>query len=50
VTHPLSIQQQVDSEAHAVVDHHLLVAVQDLDDAAEHGAVVDPRRAERALP
>ena len=49
-THPLPVQQQVDLEGHAVVDGHLLVAVEDLDDAAEHGSVVDPRRAEGAVP
>lgn len=49
VTHPVSVEQQVDFEDHAVVDRDLLVSVQDLKYPAEHGAVVDPRRAEAAF-
>lgn len=48
-THPLPVQQQVDFEDHAVVDRDLLISVEDLEDPAEDGALVDPRRAEAAL-
>lgn len=49
VTHPFSVQQQVDSEDHTVVHRNLLISVQDLKYPAEHGAVVNPRRAEAAF-
>lgn len=49
VTHPFSVQKQVDFEDHAVVDRDLLVSVQDLKYPAEHSTVVDPRRAEAAF-
>lgn len=49
LTHPLSIQQQVDFEDHAVVDRDFLVSVKDLEYPAEDGAVVNPCRAEAAF-
>lgn len=49
LTHPFSVQQQVDFEDHAVVDRDLLVSVQDLKYPAEYCAVVDPRRAKAAF-
>lgn len=49
VTHPFSVQQQVDSEDHTVVHRNLLISVQDLKYPAEHRAVVNPRRAEAAF-
>lgn len=48
-THPLSIQQQVHFEEHAVVDGDILIPVKDLKYAAEYGAVVHPRGAEAAF-
>lgn len=39
----------MDFEDHAVVDRDLLIPVEDLENPAEDGAVVDPRRAEAAL-
>lgn len=49
LTHPFSIQQQVDFEDHAVVDRDFLISVEDLKYPAEDGAVVNPRRAEAAF-
>lgn len=49
LTHPFSIQQQVDFEDHAVVDRDFLISVEDLKYPAEGGAVVNPRRAEAAF-
>lgn len=49
VTHPFSVQQKVDSEDHTVIHRNLLISVQDLKYPAEHGAVVNPRRAEAAF-
>lgn len=39
----------MDFEDHAVVDRDLFISVEDLENPAEDGAVVDPRRAEAAL-
>lgn len=49
VTHPFSIQKEVNFEVHAVVHRDLLVPVEDLKYAAVHGAIVDPCRAEAAF-
>lgn len=49
MTHPFSIQQQVDFEEHAVVDSDFLVSVEDLKNPAEDDAIVNPRRAEAAF-
>ena len=49
ITHPLSIQQQVDLEGHAVIYCDFLVPVEDLKDPAEHGAIVDARGTEAAF-
>lgn len=49
LTHPFSIQQQVDFEDHAVVDGYFLISVEDLKDPAEDGAVINPRRGEAAF-
>lgn len=48
-THPLPVQQQVESEVHAVLQGHLLIPVQDLKDPTEHAAIVNPCAAETAL-
>lgn len=49
MTHPFSIQQQVDFEDHTVIHRNLLISVKDLKYPAEDGAVVNPRRAEAAF-
>lgn len=48
-THPLTVQQKVHSEAHAVLQGHLLIPVQDLKDPTEHSAIVNPCAAETTL-
>lgn len=47
-THPFTVQQQVSPEDGGVAYGHLLVPVQDLEDAAVHGALVDAGRVQAA--
>lgn len=49
MTHPFTIQEQMDFEDHAVIHHNLLISVKDLKYPAEHRAIVNPRRAEAAF-
>lgn len=49
MTHPFTVQEQMDFEDHAVIHHNLLISVKDLKYPAEHRAVVNPRRAEAAF-
>lgn len=47
-THPFTVQQQMSPEDGGVTYGHLLVPVQDLEDAAVHGALVDAGRVQAA--
>lgn len=49
MTYPFTVQQQVDLEDHTVIHCNLLISVKDLKYPAEHGAVVNPRRAGAAF-
>ena len=49
LSYPLSIQQEVHSEAHDVIQVDLLVPVKDLEYSAEDTAIVDPSCAEAAF-
>lgn len=49
MTHPFSVQEHMDFKDHAVIHHNLLISVKDLKYPAEHGAIVNPCRAEAAF-
>ena len=40
-TYPFTIEEQMSPEDHGIIDGHLFVPVQDLEDPAVHGALVD---------
>lgn len=48
MTYPLAVQKQMHSEDGGIAYGHLFVPVQDLEDPAVHGALVDAGRVQAA--